>query len=143
MKLMAFLGALGAFASAPVMATPELAIAGIPPTPLSICGVSGENIAQIRQKVMSLPGLEKLQTPTTKFEAYADPKTYHVWNFTTKEHPAHLSVACIAITPAGTGSSINIEILCINTDAVCERFRDEYQEYSTHIPGVSPPKNRN
>jgi len=92
--------------------------------------------------VLHLPGLEKLETPTTKFEAYADEKTYHVWNFTTKEHPAYLSVACIAITPVGTGSSINIEIICLNTDEVCDKLRDEYKEYSSHVPGVTSTENR-
>ena len=68
------------------------------------------------------------------YVAFEDPVNAAVWTFTKPEHEAHPSVVCRAIIGNPDGSvSMDMRVLCVGTDATCERLVAAFKELNERM----------
>jgi hypothetical protein len=66
--------------------------------------------------------------------AFEDRDNAAVWTFTKPEHEAHPSVVCRAIIGNPDGSvSMDMRVLCVGTDATCERLVAAFKELNERM----------
>ena len=68
------------------------------------------------------------------YVAYVDTPKTAVWTFTKPGHEAHPSVVCRSVIANPDGSnSIDMKVLCVGTDAACERLLADFNKLNERI----------
>jgi hypothetical protein len=92
-----------------------------------LCGVTGESVAAIRDKLSADPSVERRDADADRFETYYSSIDMKQWTFTKQNDPAHPAGTCVRIFSAGGGAMIERQMRCDASREACDALAREFQ----------------
>jgi hypothetical protein len=95
------------------------------PTPrYEFCGVSADSADQMAQAVLSAPDLQE-EVGTEQWRVRSNGHDI-IWSVGLPDKGGPHAVVCRHIVPKGNGSTVDMEIACDGSDAICDKVRDDF-----------------
>jgi hypothetical protein len=95
----------------------------------SLCGMGAASVAALEAELArSLPAPSR-----DRYVTYEDRANLRLWNFTALPHPAHPSVACVAVETRDGMVGVTVAIHCTASRETCDAFRREFEQLAETV----------